>query len=295
MTTPVHPKPRPSEAGFILPLAIIIVAIGAMVVIGLLGYASGLLRAGGEDADALEELYAADAGVAHVKNLLREGPLPTPIPTIEVNSLEVNVYRTPVATPNPAVPPLLPEPIAPQLPDKLNETHRVTLNSVPDGTKVDISWAFTPASAAPSIFIYKSEDMTAPVTICQPPSNVPAEGRQWIDCSAVVETGEDGTYVVEFDPGTAIGLESATFSEDPQACDSPTEPRFCLTTPPVDYGVISTDYIVVSTAGGTTVTAYLRQMPDWKLDDSVGISYTYSRGEVVTLSWKPYPPDPPDE
>lgn len=291
---------RTGEAGFILPLALIIVAIGAMVVIGLLGYASGLLRAGGEDADALKELYAADAGIAHVKNLLREGPLPTPptpIPTIEVNGLEVNVYRTPVATPNPVVPPPLPEPIAPQLPDKLNEIHLVTLKSVPEGTQVNISWAFMPPliSAAPSIFIYKSEDMTAPVTICQPSSNVPAEGRQWIDCSADLETSEVGAYVVKFDPGTAIGLESATFSEDPQVCDTPTEPRFCLTTPPVDYGVISTDYIVVSEVGDTTVTAYLRQMHDWELGDNGGISYTYSGGEVHTLSWKPYPPDPPGE
>ena len=56
-----------------LPLVLIIVAIGAMVVIGLLGYASGLLRAGGEDADALKELYAADAGITHVKRLLEQG------------------------------------------------------------------------------------------------------------------------------------------------------------------------------------------------------------------------------
>ena len=169
MTTPVHPQSRPSEAGFILPLAIIIVAIGAMVVIGLLGYASGLLRAGGEDADALKELYAADAGVAHVKNLLREGPLPTPIPTIEVNGLEVAMYVTPVATPNPAVPAPLPEPIAPRLPEDLDGIHRVTLKAVPEGTKVNISWAFTPTSAASSIFIYKSEDMVTPVATCRTP------------------------------------------------------------------------------------------------------------------------------
>lgn len=284
MTTPVHPQSRPSEAGFILPLAIIIVAIGAMVVIGLLGYASGLLRAGGEDTDALKELYAADAGIAHVKNLLREGPLPTPIPTIEVNGLEVEMYVTPVATPNPAAPTPLPEPIDPKLPEDLDGIHRVTLEAVPEGTKVDISWAFTPASAASSIFIYKSESATPPSAPCR--TNPP--DRRWIDCSTVVETGEDGTYVVEFHPGAAIGLESTEFTEETEGCEEQTEPHFCLTTPPADY-------IVVSKAGDTTVTAYLRQMPDWELEDSVGISYTYAGGEVHTLSWKPYPPDPPEE
>ena len=285
MTTPVHPQSRPSEAGFILPLALIIVAIGAMVVIGLIGYASGLLRAGGEDADALKELYAADAGVAHVKKLMREGSLPTPptpIPTIPVNGLDVEMYVTPVPMPGTAVPSPQPYPVDPLLPEELVERHRVTLNSVPEGTQVNISWAFTPTSAASSIFIYKSDDMVTPVATCR---TIPPD-RRWIDCSAVVETGEDGTYVVEFDPGTASDLESTEFTEETEDCEEQTKPHFCLTTPPADY-------IVVSTAGDTTVTAYLRQMPDWELEDSVGISYTFSEGEVVTLSWKPYPPDKP--
>ena len=98
MTTPQNPNLRPSESGFILPLVLIIVAIGAMVVIGLLGYASGLLRAGGEDADALQELYAADAGIAHVKKLLEQGAPHDVIAPIEVNGLEVKMVVTPVGS-----------------------------------------------------------------------------------------------------------------------------------------------------------------------------------------------------
>ena len=116
MTTPQNPNLRPSEAGFILPLVLIIVAIGAMVVIGLLGYASGLLRAGGEDADALQELYAADAGITHVKKLLEQGALMDDIPPIEVNGLEVKMVVTPVGSLGSSVPTPQPRPIDPELP-----------------------------------------------------------------------------------------------------------------------------------------------------------------------------------
>ena len=150
MKTPRNLTPRPSEAGFVLPLVLIIVAIGAMVVIGLLGYASGLLRAGGEDADALQELYAADAGITHVKKLLEQGALMDDIPPIEVNGLEVKMVVTPVGSLGSSVPTPQPRPIDPELPPDFLEPHRVTLNSVPEGTKVDISWAFTQLTPTPT-------------------------------------------------------------------------------------------------------------------------------------------------
>ena len=123
MTTPQNPDRRPGEAGFVLPLVLIIVAIGAMVVIGLLGYASGLLRAGGEDADTLKELYAADAGVAYVKKLLEQRSLPNDIPPIEVNGLTVTMAVTPVATPGTAVPTPWPRPVDPGLPEEATGPH----------------------------------------------------------------------------------------------------------------------------------------------------------------------------
>ena len=101
-----------------LPLVLIIVAIGAMVVIGLLGYASGLLRAGGNDADALQELYAADAGITHVKRLLEQGAPIDDISPIEVNGLPVTMVVTPVGTPGAAVPTPWPRPVDPELTGK---------------------------------------------------------------------------------------------------------------------------------------------------------------------------------
>ena len=56
---------------------------------------------------------------------------------------------------------------------------------------------------------------------------------------------------------------------------------FCLTAAPMDY-------VVESTTGNATITAYIRRFPRWtrtgELDDP-----PY---DVIILSWKPYPPNP---
>ncbi len=305
MTSPKNPNLRPDEAGFILPLVLIIVAIGAMVVIGLVGYATGLFRAGGQDTDALKELYAADAGVAHVKKLLQQEARYDENLQIEVNSLEVNIRVIPVSTPGTAVPTPQPVPIDPVLTPVLREPHRVTLNSVPAGTKASIFWVFTPPSPTPTPIGGVSSPTPTPEPVLPSISSTLDDGLGTVietrvplpnliqgENSILLESEEElaapGTYIVTFDPGTVIGLESVEFTEDPEDCGKRVNPKFCLTTPPMDY-------IVISRAGQTTVTAYLRQMPKWNLDDmgyAGRISYTFSGvGVVDTLSWKPYPPD----
>jgi len=184
VTIPQDPDLRPSEAGFVLPLVLIIVAIGAMVVIGLLGYASGLLRVGGEDADALKELYAADAGITHVKRLLEQGSLPNEIPSIEVNDLEVKMAVTPVGTPGAAVPTPWPRPLNPELKEGHLGSHLVTLYSVPEGTKADISWAITRLTPTPtptptSIQIVPNPTATPTPTPTPVPTPTPYPG--WVD------------------------------------------------------------------------------------------------------------------
>ena len=306
VTTPQTPQNKPDEAGFILPLVLIIVAIGAMVVIGLVGYASGLFRAGGQDTDALRELYAADAGVAHVKNLLEQGTATGNIAPIEVNGLEVTMAVTPVSTLPTAVPLSLPEPLEPELPGVVSEPHSVPLNSVPAGTKASIFWVFTPPSPTPTPQSDGSSTLGSPTPTPTPEPALPSisitvddgfdttiatrvplrslsQGENFVGLEEF-ELPDTGTYVVTFDPGTAVGLESAEFTEDPEDCGRRVNPKLCLTTP-------ATDYIVVSTAGQTTVTAYLRQLPVWQQSFSGGINYTYTGGKVDTFSWKPYSPD----
>ncbi len=284
----------PNESGFILPLTLIIVAIGAMVVIGLLSYASGLFRAAGDDTDALLELYAADAGVIYVKKLMeRQAPLGA-ISPIEVNGLEVTMRVIPVESPNQAVPPAAPVPINElELPDAMRQVHLVTLESAPEGTKLDISWAFippppgstptssTPTPIYPSIALYAQEPTGSPVALSDPLRVVVPDARNWT--SLTVEDLE-GRYVVKFDPGDLKGIETAAFTADPRECGRSTEPRFCLTTPPADY-------IVVSMAGSATVTTYLRHMPQWTDPAGGRVEFTYSGANVNTLSWKPYAPD----
>ena len=305
MTSPKNPNLRPDEAGFILPLVLIIVAIGAMVVIGLVGYATGLFRAGGQDTDALRELYAADAGVAHVKKLLQQPEEKDQCDKqlkIEVNSLEVNIRVICERTPGTAVPTPQPVPIDPVLTPVLRDPHSVTLNSVPAGTTASVFWVFTPPSptptpiggvssptptpepALPSVSIAVDDGFGTVIATSTPLRSL-IQGENSVGLEEE-ELADPGTYIVTFDPGTVIGLESVEFTEDPEDCHKMVNPNFCLTTPPMDY-------IVISTAGQTTVTAYLRQMPKWVLDMGYPgrISYTFSGGEVDTLSWKPYPPD----
>ena len=120
-----------------------------------------------------------------------------------------------------------------------------------------------------------------PVASTEPLRALIPGAKRWLDLRDI-ELPDAETYVVDFDPGTISDLVSDPFTQD---CGSPTEPLFCMATPPMDY-------IVVSTAGQTTVTAYLRQMPRWTQGPQGGINYTFSGGgEVYTLSWKPYPPD----
>ena len=293
-------------------MVLIIVTIGAMVVIGLLGYASGLLRAGGKDADALQELYAADAGITHVKRLLEQGPLPSSIEPIEINGLAVTMDVTPVRTPGAAVPTPWPRPVDPELKEGHLGSHLVTLKSVPEETKVDVSWAIsrhtptptptpkptpiplpnitptptptpTPVPTYPSLAVYAGLGVGTPIATAEPFDEFLPGQKRWLDIEDV-ELLDSETFVVDFDHGTLTDLVSEPFTEDSKDCDSPTEPFFCLTTP-------AKDYIVISTAGETTVTAYLRQMPFWESDFRGGINYTFSGTEVVTLSWKPYPPD----
>ena len=297
-----------------LPLVLIIVAIGAMVVIGLLGYASGLLRAGGEDADALKELYAADAGITHVKRLLeQEDPLPSTIDPIEVNGIMVTMAVTPIGTPGVAVPTPRPQAIDPELTEGHLGPHLVTLKSVPEGTKLDVSWAFTrltptptptatqtpisipsitptpiptptstPTPIFPSLAVYRGLGGGTPIATAEPLDGFLPGQERWLDVEE--ELVDAGTFSVNFDHGTLTDLVSDIFTEDSQECDSRTDPHFCLATP-------AKDYVVVSKAGETTVTAYVRQMPKWTLRFTGGVNYTHSGGEVVTLSWKPYPPD----
>lgn len=306
MTTPQLPHSRRGEAGFILPVVLIIVVIGAMVVIGLLGYASGLLRAGAEGADALAELYAADAGIEKMKERLGSTDYMTPKPFV-VGRVEVTVHVTPITTPHTAVPTTAPQAFDPVLPTPLDDPVPTTFESVPEGTQFNIRWQYTLPSPTPTL-----TPTPTPLAITPPPSTLTPTPSPTFTLTPVspfiamyrgaqagtpVATSEpadkenraeltemslgEGTYRVEFDPGTTTVLTSETFSTVDENCQDEGRSYFCV--------FAYEDYIVISTAGQTTVTAYLRRVARWdKSDDPAVYSHSW---DVHTLSWKPYPPD----
>lgn len=71
-------------------------------------------------------------------------------------------------------------------------------------------------------------------------------------------------------------------------------PRFF--SPTGSSPALQEDYVVVSKAGNTTVTAYIRWIIRWsRIPAADGVIYSPFYDDVTILSWKPYPPDPPDE
>ena len=236
---------------------LIIVAVGAIVIIGLLGYTTAVLRAGGEDADALIELYAAEAGIAQVKERLLNGES-IPPPTFEVNGLTVEVS---VADPIRQAPDT-PQYIDPRV-DSVSgsETKFFTIDSVRPNTEIEVNWAYIPELATSTIRFFSGSNLVTTNPVVTSTSTSPNRLK--------VEPTVSTTYTIEFETHTTTTLESAPFSA---AGD-------------VDSSWVSAstyrDYIITSKTGDTTVTAYLRQVFNPTDPQSV-------TPQVHTLSWKPY-------
>ncbi len=253
---------EPPEAGFILPTVLIIVAVGAIVIIGLLGYTTTVLRAVGKDADALIELYAAEAGVAEVKERLLTGeiiPILWAPESFEVNGLTVEVSVN------------YPEVAAPKTPRYIdpgvgavsaNQPYRLVLRDVAFNSEMSVNWAFQAeeSSIASTIAIHRGDEPDGEVTRIDESIRESPNSLEVADLTS-------GTYTVEFSVSTST-LVTEPFDETESLNST------------WIYGSIYTDYVVTSKAGDTTVTAYLRQVHD-PTDPSV-------HRKVYTLSWKPY-------
>ena len=106
------------------------------------------------------------------------------------------------------------------------------------------------------------------------------------DCVMIVKPLDDlleGMETIEFvfDPGED---EVSTLPFARTCTDRRIRSYFCLTAAPMYY-------VVVSTTGSATVTAYIRQFPGWCESPDGGFpdGSTYKRcDDVKILSWKPY-------
>ena len=304
---------QPDDGGYALPIVIVVIAVGAMVAVALLGYAAALLKAGADDADSLRHLYAADAGIATMKERLKDGES-TLLEPLMVDDIEVRVEVTPVSTPRAPLPTLTPPPIDPELPDPLEGPHEVIVKSVPPRSVLDVRWEYSTTTdrtmsseyTPPSIKVYPpTEAEGTPIATSKPCADYPQDNES-LGCQQVSYEVKDTRVdlTVDFDPGTVGGL--STLRGRPPTCPNKNGTTLCVSRTPDPAGAdedegsaplvaLQEEYIVVSMAGTTTVTAYIHQIHQWCLDDSsndLGVGRTYERCDDVKIrSWKPYPPD----
>ena len=294
----------PDDEGYVLPTVIVVLTIGAMVAIALLGYAAALLKAGGDDADSVLHLYAADAGITTMKHRLERGTVTPPEPFMFGDDIEVQVAVTPNPMPHAPLPThtVTPHPIDPGLPDLFDEDQDpviVIINSVPLGTELDVRWQYslfhpplpratsTPTAVLPSIEVYvrmgqqiKGTPTPTPITTSDPCEDYqPDDQRGCVEVRQPLGLPERVENIeLFFAPGDHV-VSTPRFE---RACTAQNRSHFCLTAAPLYY-------VVVSKTDSATVTAYIRQFPGWHLDDSSDDGVTYKRSDVVEiLSWKPY-------
>ena len=312
----------PHEDGYVLPSVIVVLTVGAMVAIALLGYAAALLKAGGDDADSVLHLYAADAGITTMKRRLEQGTTTPPTP-IMFGGVKVTVT---IRTPPARLHTLTPQPIVLRLPD-LSDEYPVIIESVPPGSILDVRWWYvpprspspqpadvpppaqptgdhsatptptptgspqptsTPTPVPPSIKGYarmgpKIDGTPTPTPIVRSVPCHPDDQRNCVEIQEQLEFPERVENIeFIFDPGK----DNVPTFQFAHTCPARRNiSYFCLTAAPMDY-------VVVSTTGSATVTAYIRQFPGWRPDDSSDDGVTYKRYDVVKiLSWKPHPPN----
>ena len=249
-------------------------------------------------------------------------PTPTPVPTTDPNPPSGTL--SPTATPTPAKAISL----KPELPNPLENASSVIIKSVPQNSALDIRWATSTPRALtpqpkqdkhyspPSIEVYllprntdEEETLVATSVRCPDDPDCPNDPQDdgpkdyiWVRYNVPDTRGlnlrivfNSGTEQVRTRPGRSPPCTNKTLCVIPvPAASSPNADQALGYLP-----ALQEDYIVVSTSGDTTVTAYIRQIPGWCLDDSsdgLGVEPAYERcDDVKILSWKPYPRDPPDE
>jgi len=242
-----------SEAGIILPLVIIVVAVGALVVIGVLGITSTILKSGANDTESLLELYAAESGIQHIMGELRAGadilsPGYTP-PGLVVNGLNIHLTVAPPTTLAPASDGVYVDPLVNTV--SAETSHRFIFeNSI--GPHIKVNWQFEPSVTSTVAFLQQTT-----TTLPTPPSPTTA-------------TTTPGHLEVTFSSSSTVTSNEFDSLGNPSASWI--------------FVQAQKDYVVIAKAGATTVTAYLRQIPgptDPKVEQDVRI-----------LTWKPFGTDP---
>ncbi len=164
-----------AQAGVVLPMVLVAIAIGTVVISAVLGYVGAAAKAGGQDIDALLGLYAAQAGVTNVVTDLIDGKdalsVGYGIPTSTVNDFDVAIVVSAPATGTQPAP--LHQYIDPGAEFGLRSlssqtAHYFRVDNVRAGGDLRVNWSFTPNRQRWRIRLYEGTGppgAPAPVTI----------------------------------------------------------------------------------------------------------------------------------
>lgn len=319
----------PHEDGYVLPSVIVVLTVGAMVAIALLGYAAALLKAGGDDADSVLHLYAADAGITTMKRRLEQGTAIPPTPFM-FGGVKVEVGVTPIPNLRAPLPTLTPQPIVLGL-WGLSDEDSVIIESVPKGSKLDVRWRYVPprspspqpAGVPPTAQLTGDPSPTptpTPTGSPQPtstptstPTPVPPSIEVYVPPRSVAEGTPTPTPIVTSAPCHPDGqrncveiveqpLDLLEREEDIEVVFDPggdkvSATRFSPACPAAQnrsYFCLTAapmDYVVESTTGSATIRAYIRRFPRWTRTGTRTGELDDPPYDVIILSWKPSPPD----
>ncbi len=247
------------ETGLIMPVVIMIIAVGTLVVFTMLQRTATIAGAGADDIDTLAAMYAADAGINTVISSLTKPA--DPMPTLSTTTVAIGEYGAAIkvvrvaatSTPTYAYVDAQVDALSP------GQTDTFTLLHVRPGSRIRVNWALA-GDMDWKIELYRGDGLGGILIKTQADSIGPG--------SLIADSLPDGgAYTVVFTntgtspivPGPfARGGEQATWVY-------------------VQSGI---DYVVTSLVNNVAVTAYLRQMP--------GPTTPQTRQRVYTESWKPY-------
>ena len=238
------------QQGYLLIWVILIIGIGSLVVPATLGYGIVSLRGTSRALDDVAEYYAADAAVMAVTADLVQGvdilaPEYTSPATV-VNGLTPTVcVGAGTAAPEPPVQYRYFDPRASGglNPLAAGEHFTYQTDNVVPSRDFQVNWAFTPVVLPWKLTLYLGSGTTGPVVA----TNSGEASPGWLTVPAEEIAG--GTYTIDFENTSGSSTNSLSFS----ASGFPTKTWA--------YTTARKDYLVVVTAGGTTVTAYVRQGP----------------------------------
>lgn len=241
---------RHNERGYLLPMVIIVLALGTFLVLPLLSFVSVSLLTWEKSTEQEFAYYAADAGIEAVLSDLRQGK-DALSPTYTLPSVTLNGYTATVTVSAPPRADALPS--GPVLVDPGTTTSLYPLagttqflyiaGNVRVGSPLRVNWVYTPADSDWGLNIYEGSGTGGFKVVGTSGSDSPV--------SVLVAGGKikGGTYTIRFYNNSAVPIYSAEFS--PTGNSQKTWVRMAA----------FKDYVVTSTVGAITIKVFARQAP----------------------------------